>query len=123
MDDCVAVLIELATLEEAAGRTFLIASAEAPTVTEIAREIGRLLARRAADLEIPEAVWRGVRALRWAPGIRRVFPWRLAGVIEDALWVDVGEMSRLTRRTFVPLAEGVRRMLVAEPRACEAGGQ
>jgi nucleoside-diphosphate-sugar epimerase len=118
VDDVGAIVIDLATVADAANQVYCLGSGEDLTLGDIATEIGRILGRPPKPLRLPAIAWRTLRRVAWNPVVGALVPrrmhvtyWRLTLVIDDGFWYDTRKFLSQNRRPLVKLPEGLRRTL------------
>ncbi len=121
-DDAATLMIDLAQRPEAANEIYCVANPEAPTVAELAAEIGRATGHPVATLRIPGWIWRVVRAVACNPVLYALTPhrarlrlWRLSLIVDHGFWYDTSKLQRVWTREPRRLSEGLAGMFGSTP--------
>lgn len=117
-DDAAALMIDVARRPEAANQIYCVANPAAPSVGELAREIGHAMGRPVEPIRAPRWAWRLTRALVCNPvvfdltpgGLRRNL-WRLSLIVDDGFWTDPSKLRTMWTGAPKPLSEGLAAML------------
>jgi nucleoside-diphosphate-sugar epimerase len=113
VEDAVRTLLFLAECERAANEVYFLSSGEALRVGDLVREIARRLDPPGRPRRLPGWLWWLVRRVAWAPGIKRLVPWRLLHILDDGLLCDSSKVRKLCPHEFVQINEGLDRTLDA----------
>jgi nucleoside-diphosphate-sugar epimerase len=114
VDDVARLMEGLAHRPEAAQETYCAANTDAPTVGQLAREIGRLTGHPVRPIDLPRWVWSVARRVACSPTLYRLTParlrlqvWRLSLIVDDGFWFDTGRLQRVWTDAPIDLAEGL----------------
>jgi UDP-glucose 4-epimerase len=122
-DDASALMIELAQRLDASNEVYCVANPQAPTVGELAREIGGATGHPVEPIRVPCWLWAVTRALVCSPVIYALTPrtarlslWRLSLIVDHGCWFDTSKLQSLGPRKLKTLGEGLAGMFGPPPR-------
>jgi len=116
VDDVAEVMADLSLRPESANQIYCIASDENLTVSEIARQVGRLTTP-VRPVNLPRWAWAAARWVAWNRTIGLVVPpfartafWRFSFIVDDGLWFDTSKFRAIYRAPLVQLPDGLSTM-------------
>jgi nucleoside-diphosphate-sugar epimerase len=100
VDDVARLMVALAGRPDAAQQIYCVANADAPTVGELAQEIGRVTDHTVNPIELPGWMWALARRVACSPALYNLTPsslrlqlWRLSLIVDDGFWFDTGKLQ------------------------------
>ena len=118
VDDVARLMVALASRPDAAQQIYCVANADAPTVGQLAQEIGRVTHHPVRPIELPRWVWSLARRVACSPAVYRLTPaglrlqlWRLSLIVDDGFWFDTGKLQRVWTDPPKDLGESLAAML------------
>ena len=131
VNDAASLFIDLSQRPDAANQTYCVANPDAPTVGDLARQIGRVSGHPVRPIDLPPWLWSLIRRVIWnrivialVPPPARVSFWRLSLIADDGFWFDTAKLQSVWPGPLTDLDTGLREMLAsrgASVRSLNAG--
>jgi UDP-glucose 4-epimerase len=120
VDDTAALIIGVSGLPEAANQVYCVANADAPTVGELAQQIGRVSGHPVRPIKLPRWMWSAIRGVTWSAPVRALVPksaalvyWRLSLIVDDGFWYDTRKLQSVWTRPPRDVDAAIGEMLAA----------
>jgi len=120
VEDTAALIIGVSAMPEAANEVYCVGNAEAPTVGQLAREIGRVSGHPVRPITLPGWLWSAIRGATWSAPVRALVPksaalvyWRLSLIVDHGFWFDTRKLQSVWSKPPRDVDAAIREMLAA----------
>ena len=120
VEDTAALIIGIAAIPEAANQVYCVGNADAPTVGELAQQIGRVSGHPVRPITLPGWMWSAMRSVVWSAPVRALVPksaalvyWRLSLIIDHGFWFDTRKLQAVWPKAPRDVAAAITEMLAA----------
>jgi len=120
VEDTAALIIGISGIPEAANQVYCVANADAPTVGELARQIGRVSGHPVRPIKLPNWMWALIRGVVWSAPVRTLVPksaalvyWRLSLIVDHGFWYDTRKLQSVWTRPPRDVDAAIGEMLEA----------